>query len=73
MAARMGAVTRQWAPAAYPDGIRTVVLEENGDQEWGVNIHGLRRAINHASVAAGLQRVPAPGTSNRCALQWVVQ
>jgi hypothetical protein len=56
----MGETTKQWAPSAYPSGIRTVILEENGDQSWGVNIHGLRRALNHAQVVAGIQRVPSP-------------
>ena len=56
----MGETTQEWAAAAYPAGVRTVVLEENGDQQWGINIHGLRRALNHAQVVAGMQRVPSP-------------
>jgi len=68
---RMGRVTQQWqenATQAGAQGIRAVVLEENGDQEWGVDIHGLRRGINHAQVLAALQRVPAPGSDGLEAL-----
>ena len=60
---QMGKVTQQWqadASQQRPAGIRTVVLEENGDQKWNVDIHGLRRALNHAQVVSALQRVPAP-------------
>ena len=56
----MGEATQHWAPAVYPTGIRTVVLEENGNQQWGIDIHGLRRGLNHAQVVAALQRVPSP-------------
>ena len=57
--AQMANVTAQWRGGGGKPGVRGVVLEENGDQIWGVNSHTLSRALNHAQTVAALQRVPS--------------
>ena len=70
--AEMGTVTAQWqaevntasaaGKARTPDGVRTVVFEENGAPGWqqGLNLHNLARALGHAQNVMAFQRVPGP-------------